>query len=100
MEKSPYEIRLELLKLAADHLRDQHMWAREIVEREYDILSQFDNGTGDTRVNYQERLKEVKRILGKAPTPPTVDDIMREADKLRRFVDNRTVDKKPQLLAE
>jgi len=93
MEKSPYEIRLELLKLAAEHLRDRYFWEKEPVDAEYDTLMSNETGLGTDgvkRLTYDERLKEVRRIRGLNPKSPTIDDIMREAAKLRQFVDAKT----------
>ena len=89
MEKSPYEIRLELLKLAADHVRDSFFHRTERVNRQFDALALDTDPAPPGSLEYKARLREIKRITAALPVIPTVDDIMHEAVLLRQFVDDR-----------
>ena len=73
MSKTPYEIRLEVLRLAQDHITAKFWndWEREklIIERELKV-----DGYPTT---------------AKVPAPvfPTTEQILAEADKFKKFVD-------------
>ena len=97
MEKTPYEIRLEILKLASEHVRDTNFLQKEIIERQYDALT---NATD--KMEYYKHLAEIQRIQAETPKPYTLDDILLQAEKLRSFVDGNHFKKKsePQLLTE
>lgn len=73
MSKTPYEIRLEVLRLAQDHITAKFWndWEREklIIERE-------NKGLGVP-------------VPAEVPSPvfPTTEDILAEAVKFKKFVD-------------
>lgn len=72
MSKTPYEIRLELLKLAQDQTRDEYYreWEKAVVKME---------GVQDT----DKKLS----ILNEVPSYPTSQEILIEAEKFKTFVD-------------
>jgi len=73
MSKTPYEIRLELLKLAKDSL--------------YEPIYQKRNALSD---EYHSKLTEANRESHPFPTLPdfpTTTDIIAKAEELKKFVD-------------
>lgn len=69
MSKTPYEIRLELLQLAKDRASEEHRseWEKAAKRAE---------------------LEESTQSLNEVPEYPTVDKLLLEAEKLKKFVDN------------
>jgi hypothetical protein len=72
---NPYEIRLELLKLARGVLAD-----------EKSIEMQAASETWQAQVAYAEKTGTFKVPEFPTVVPVTTDDVLREADKLNKFV--------------
>jgi len=72
MSKTPYEVRLELLKLAQG------------------ILSDPVYSNRDTMINEWEHRKELDKTIPFPTFPkfPTTEDIIEEAEKLNKFISN------------
>ena len=77
MSKSPYEIRLELLKLASEILNTPVHAKRDSAMREY-------HASRETFVN--EEAPRNPLPFPALPEFPTTEDILREAEKLNDFV--------------
>lgn len=69
MTKTPYEVRLEVLKMAQDHAIAK-------------FYNQWDQAARKADIN------ESATFLTEVPTFPTAEDILAEATKLKTFVDN------------
>lgn len=70
MSKTPYEIRLDLLRLAKDSLFEPYTYIRQSREQEFFAKREVDPNTP-----YPEM-----------PTAPTSEDVIAEAKKLNEFV--------------
>jgi len=70
MSKTPYEIRLDLLRLAKENLFEPYTFARLNKEQEFFAKREVDPNTP-----YPEM-----------PTAPTTEDVIAEAKKLNEFV--------------
>jgi len=70
MTKTPYEIRLELLKMAQDQLNQRYYQKYEVVRRNADIA-------------------EVILPLNEVPDFPSTKDVLLEADILKTFIDKQ-----------
>jgi hypothetical protein len=70
MIKTPYEIRLELLKMAQDQLTQRYYQKFEIVRRNADIA-------------------EAPLPLTEVPEFPSTKEILQEADLLKTFIDKQ-----------
>jgi hypothetical protein len=70
MTKTPYEIRLELLKMAQDQLTQRYYQKFEVVRRNADI-------------------SEEKILLTEVPEFPSTKEILQEADFLKTFIDKQ-----------
>jgi len=68
MTKTPYEIRLELLKMAQDQLNQRYYQKFEVVRRNADIE---------------------ERALTEVPEFPDTKQILNEADILKTFIDKQ-----------
>lgn len=78
MSKTPYEIRLELLKLAKDTLFEPIYSKREELMNEY-------HSSRETFVN--ETAPRSPKDFPSMPNWPSVEDIVSQAEKLKSFVD-------------
>ena len=69
MSKTPYEIRLELLRLAQDHIGSKFWndWEKLNIEREHNPTTSLEDMT--------------------VPVFPTTEQILTEAAKFKKFVD-------------
>ena len=78
MAKTPYEIRLELLRLAQDHITSKFWndWENLNIEREYKSMSR--DGSRSTASAFDNLT---------VPVFPTTEQILAEADKFKKFVD-------------
>lgn len=74
--KSPYEIRLELLQMAQQHL-------------ETVFKLQMDFATRALQVAQDAQWKSVEQLRALMPTTYTVDDILKKANELYSFVQRR-----------
>lgn len=72
MSKTPYEVRLELLKLAQGLLFDPVYSKRDTLINEWDHQKQLDRD-----VPYPT-----------LPSFPTTEDVIKEAEKLNKFISN------------
>ena len=80
MSKTPYEIRLELLKLAKDSLYDPVFQKRQNLMDEFHSKREvFVGMTGPT----EEQLALKFPVM---PDFPSTDDIVAQAEKLNQFV--------------
>jgi len=70
MTKTPYEIRLELLKMAQDQLTQRYYQKFEVARRNADIA-------------------EEKLSLTEIPEFPSTKEILNEAEVLKTFVDKQ-----------
>jgi hypothetical protein len=70
MTKTPYEIRLELLKMAQDQLAQRYYQKFEVARRNADIA-------------------EEKLSLTEIPEFPSTKEILNEAEVLKTFVDKQ-----------
>ncbi len=70
MSKSPYEIRLDLLRLAKETLYEPYFFQRSALEHEWSAKRDVDPNTP-----YPEM-----------PKAPTTEDVIAEAEKLNNFV--------------
>jgi hypothetical protein len=70
MSKSPYEIRLDLLRLAKETLYEPYFFQRSALEQQWSAKRDIDPNTP-----YPEM-----------PTAPTTEDVIAEAEKLNSFV--------------
>lgn len=68
MTKTPYELRVDLLKIAQDQLNHRYYNVRE----------------NHTRYGEQEAT-----LLEPLPNFPTTEDVIAEAEKLKNFVDSK-----------
>lgn len=68
MTKSPYELRLEVLKMAQDQANQKYFNQWEQAARKAEI-------------------SESAKFLSEVPEFPTSEDILTEAEKFKRFVD-------------
>jgi len=68
MSKTPYEVRLEVLKMAQEQANAK-------------FYNQWNNAAEKARIN------ENAQYLTEVPTFPTAEDILAEATKLKSFVD-------------
>lgn len=75
MSLNPYELRLELLKLAQVTLNEQKYNARQ------GLMDEF----------HANRENNISCNFPKLPSMPTTEDIIAEAKKLNDFVSNNTV---------
>ena len=85
----PYELRLELLKLATDHHRDQYFWSKEAADREFAGLQATVGGLGTQQYDMKTYKAELEKI--KFPAPYTLDQVLATAEKLRAFIDTKHV---------
>jgi hypothetical protein len=74
--KTPYEIRLELLQLAQEHLRTTY--ERQMAFANESLRLATDAGW--------KTIEELKKL---APAPYTVDDIIKKAQELYGFVQKK-----------
>jgi len=72
MSKSPYEIRLDLLRLAKESIFEPYFVERSSLEQQW--VAARDNNPNAT--------------YPKMPNAPTTEDIIAEAKKLNEFVSN------------
>ena len=79
MSKTPYEIRLELIKLAKDSLFEGTVSKRDALLQEYH--SSLNVYPGESQPKNPKPFPEM-------PTFPSSEDIIAEAKKLKAFVDN------------
>jgi hypothetical protein len=70
MTKTPYEIRLELLKMAQDQLTQRYYQKFEVARRNADIA-------------------EEKLSLNEVPEFPSTKEILNEAEVLKTFIDKQ-----------
>lgn len=70
MTKTPYEIRLELLKMAQDQLTQRYYQKFEVARRNADIA-------------------EEKLSLTEVPEFPSTKEILNEAEVLKTFIDRQ-----------
>jgi hypothetical protein len=70
MSKTPYEIRLELLKMAQDQLTQRYYQKFEVARRNADIA-------------------EEKLSLTEVPEFPSTKEILNEAEVLKTFIDKQ-----------
>ena len=70
MTKTPYEIRLDILKLAQDQMIQQHCSTRTAWERA------------------AEEKDAKPELIGEYPQYPSTEELLLEAQKLQSFVDN------------
>jgi hypothetical protein len=70
MTKTPYEIRLELLKMAQDQLTQRYYQKFEVARRNADIA-------------------EEKLSLTEVPEFPSTKEILNEAEVLKTFIDKQ-----------
>jgi hypothetical protein len=66
MPKTPFEIRMDALKLAYDHQMQKN-------QREFDVS--YNNATFN------------KTMLTEVPEVPSIEKIISEAEKLKKFID-------------
>jgi hypothetical protein len=72
MSKTPYEIRLDLLKLAKESIFEPYFYSRSALENEWTAKRDMSPHTP----------------YPKMPSPPTTEEIINEAKKLNEFVSN------------
>ena len=70
MSKTPYEIRLDLLRLAKESLFEPYFYTRSNLEQQW-------SAARDVNPNAP---------YPKMPLPPTTEDIIAEAKKLNEFI--------------
>ena len=92
--KTPYEIRLELLKLAQDYVANNYAQQQYWVEKQTVILQDMMNlmnkevitATEEFNKNYEKTVSDMKRIADIIPTQETILDT---AKKFQEFVNKR-----------
>lgn len=79
--KTPYELRLELLQLAQSILNDKNWAERQRLENDWNV---------DREVYLSKAMNSKEATLPAYPTMPTIssEDIVAEAKKLNDFVSN------------
>lgn len=80
--KNPYEIRLDVLKLAKEMLELDHNTAREIWLTQHRETNFSEMSADNTRA-----------ITASAPKPPSVNDVVAKAEALYEFVSNSNVNR-------
>lgn len=89
--KTPYEIRLELLKLARQYVSDNYAQQEYWVEKQATILQDMIQMMNKETVvqmdsfneNYDKAMADLKGLMGSIPTQ---DDILEAARKFQEFV--------------
>lgn len=79
---TPFEIRLELLKMAKDMLYDEYCAQRDKISQDWHIKCETAKTKGETPPEHPA-----------LPSTPSETDIITKAQALNGFVSNTTVDK-------
>lgn len=75
MSQSPHEIRLELLRLAQDQANQRFYTQKDLWEQ--------------AALKAENQSPDEKTMLTEVPEFPTTEQILMEADKLKKFIDNK-----------
>ena len=84
MSKTPYEIRLELLKMAKDMLGDEYYGKREVISNDWSTKVESARHAGQTPPEHPGY-----------PNYPSESEIIAKAQVLNGFVSNIPTDVKP-----
>ena len=79
MSMTPYEIRLELLKMAKDMLTDDYHTKRDVLQQQWHTQVDSAKIAGTTSPDYPA-----------LPAFPTEEEIVKKADALNQFVSQTT----------
>ena len=86
--KNPFEIRLEVLKMAKDHLDQESNNERNRVMDEWHMqcenIRNYNNARENWADSYQKPIPDVPKILS-----PTADAIIKLAEKFQRVVNKK-----------
>ena len=89
--KTPFEIRSEILALTVSHLNEQYAnnleFAKQVYNKSLESLSLPSVTSLDDIAEFQKSLYE--KSLKFIPVPPSIEDILKKANELYSFVKNR-----------
>lgn len=88
--KNPYEIRLDVLKLAKEMLEIEHNTAKDV----------WLTKAGSPTWNGHLSQSQAEALYGSAPAAPTVDDVISKASALYNFVSDSSISNTRGMLTE